>query len=127
MTSFEQAVEAAARAWVNVRYSPGARVHETDSLAARAALLAALPVLVDREAVAGAIEEADRRIAYSMDLVRLVDGDHTYRLKIDGETLTFTDSETPEWNAQERLYAHVAKVKDQIRADAIAALIKGEG
>lgn len=75
-----------------------------------------------REEVARAIEEADRRLAYGMELVHLVDGDHTYTLKIDGETLTFTDSDTDEWNAQERLYAHIAECKNRIRADAILAL-----
>jgi hypothetical protein len=76
----------------------------------------------DRKAIVDAIADADRRLNYSMNLVRLVDGDSTYTLEIDGQTLTFTDSETPEWNAQERLYAHVAECKIRLRADAILAL-----
>lgn len=76
----------------------------------------------DREAIERVIDDADRRLAYSMNLVRLVDGDRTYRLQIDGQSLTFTDSDTPEWNAQERLYAHVAECKSRIRADAIPSL-----
>lgn len=68
------------------------------------------------------IAEADRRLAYNMNLIRLVDGDHTYRLSIDGQTLLFTDSETPDWNAYDRLMAHIADCKGRVRADAILSL-----
>lgn len=77
---------------------------------------------VAREDIERVIAEADRRLAYSMSLVRLVDGDHTYRLSIDGETLLFTDSETPDWNAHDRLLAHIAECKGRVRADAILEL-----
>lgn len=76
-----------------------------------------------RDKITAAIEDADRRLAYGMELIRLVDGDHTYRLKIDGQTLLYTDSETDEWNAQDRLYAYVGEAKNRIRADAVLAAL----
>lgn len=93
----------------------------------RAAPSPATGVSPTRKEIEDAIAEADQRLAYSMDLVKLVDGDHTYRLKIDGVILTFQDSETPEWNAQQRLYEHVAECKNRIRSDAILALFNGAG
>ncbi|MBX3504482.1 MAG: hypothetical protein KF895_03310 [Parvibaculum sp.] len=63
-------------------------------------------------ALAEALERADNEFGYSMSLVRLVDGEATYRLKYnDG-------SEPLEFSCTEDVYAHVAKERASIRARA---------
>lgn len=75
-----------------------------------------------REVIADAIGEAD--VGFSMNLIRLVDGVHTYSLKYsDGETLVFSDDETDDFDAQGRLYAHVRARKRLLMADAVLAAI----
>lgn len=76
------------------------------------------------EKMARAIEEASHRAAYSMELIELIDGDHTYRLQIDGQTLTFKDSETDDWNAQERLYEKLREIKNTMTARAALLAIR---
>lgn len=61
------------------------------------------------EAVARAIDDSE--VGYSMQLVRLVDGVHTYRLTYsDGEVLEFSDTES--------VYDHVRSKKMKVSAKA---------
>ena len=75
-----------------------------------------------RDRIADAIAQAD--VGFSMNLIRLVDGVHTYRLTYsDGETHEFCDDETADFDAQDRLYAHVRARKRQRQADAVLAAL----
>lgn len=66
-------------------------------------------------ALTEALERADNEFGYSMNLVRLVDGEATYRLKYnDG-------SEPLEFSCTEDVYAHVAKERASTRARAAIA------
>jgi hypothetical protein len=79
-----------------------------------------------RDKIADAIASAD--IGFSMNLIRLVDGVHTYSLKYsDGETLEFCDDETDDFDAQDRLYAHVRARKRQRQADAVLSTLCAQG
>jgi len=81
----------------------------------------AMPVGV-RDAIADAIASAD--VGFSMNLVRLVDGVYTYTLKYsDGTEMEFCDDETDDFDAQDRLYAHVRNRKRQLQADAVLAAL----
>lgn len=76
-----------------------------------------------RSAIADAIAAAD--IGFAMNLIRLVDGVHTYSLKFnDGEYLEFCDEDTDDYDAQDRLYAHVRARKRQLQADAVLSVIR---
>lgn len=78
-----------------------------------------------REIIADAIAQAD--VGFSMSLIRLVDGVHTYRLTYsDGEIQEFSDDETDDFDAQDRLYAHVRARKRQRQADAVLAALATE-
>ena len=82
------------------------------------------PEMVDL--IADAIAKAD--VGFSMELIRLVDDIHTYRLRYsDGETLTFSDDETLEFDAQDRLYAHVRARKRRLQAQAVLAALSNPG
>jgi len=76
----------------------------------------------DKEAIAAAIEDADAGFGYDLNLIRLVDGVSTYRLKIAG-----SDSVT-EHEDTEEAYEIIRLEKCRRRADAILSLIsRGEG
>lgn len=61
-------------------------------------------------------------VRYGMELVRLVDGEHTYQLKIDGEAaILFTDN--ADGDATDQLYAYVAKRKREERVKAVQAIL----
>ena len=70
-----------------------------------------------REAVE-AILDADE-IGYSLNLTRLVDGEHTY-------TLTMQGREPVEFSDIDDAYEHIRQVKRQIRADAILAVLAAQ-
>ena len=72
--------------------------------------------------IADAIASAD--IGFSMNLIRLVDGVHTYSLTYsDGERLEFCDDDTDDFDAQDRLYAHVRTRKRRMQATAVLAVL----
>lgn len=61
-------------------------------------------------------------VRYGMRLVRLVDGQSTYELKIDGQpALLFTDNVDGE--ATDQLYAYVAQRKREERIKAVQAIL----
>ncbi|RWQ35485.1 MAG: hypothetical protein EOS20_18425 [Mesorhizobium sp.] len=67
------------------------------------------------ERVADALETAE--LGYSMELIRLVDGESTYRLK-------YSDGETLEFSSSDEVYEHVAQRKRLSQATAaIAAML----
>lgn len=72
------------------------------------------------ECVARAIEGAD--IDWSSRLTRLVDGVHTYELKLAGVVMEFTDND--ELTANEQLYAAVNKAKRGAQAAAAIAAME---
>lgn len=79
-----------------------------------------------REAIADAISKAS--IGYSMNLIRLVDGIHTYSLKYDdGQYLEFCDEDTDDYDAQDRLYRHVAARKRNAQAEHVISVLKEFG
>jgi len=70
------------------------------------------------DAIAGA------EIGFSMSLIRLVDGVHTYSLTYsDGERFEFCDDDTDDFDAQDRLYAHVRARKRRMQASAVLAVL----
>lgn len=71
--------------------------------------------------IATAIDEADRTFGYSSALTRLVDGEHTYTLTIDGEQLEFVD--TPEQWALDQYQAEVARRRARHRASKVLAAL----
>jgi hypothetical protein len=72
---------------------------------------------IDR--VAAALEGAD--IGHSMSLTRLLDGVHTYTLKIRGEIETFIDND--EADAIDQAYARIREVKHRLQAEAVIAAL----
>lgn len=72
---------------------------------------------IDR--IAAALESAD--IGHTMSLTRLVDGIHTYTLKIRGEIETFVDSD--EANAIDQVYARIREAKHRLQAEAVIAAL----
>ncbi|RWB50676.1 hypothetical protein [Mesorhizobium sp.] len=66
------------------------------------------------EVVADALEKAE--IGYSMNLIRLVDGVSTYRLRYD-------DGETLEFGSPDEVYEHVAQKKRLTQATAAIAAV----
>lgn len=76
--------------------------------------------LVPDDQLAALIQQADDGFGYSMEMVRLVDGVRTYRLKIEGqETVEITDGEDNDYEAQQVCYRLIAEAKNKVRADAI--------
>ena len=76
--------------------------------------------VIDR--VATALEGVD--IGHSMTLVRLVDGVHTYTLKIQGEIETFVDNDDSD--AVDQVYARIREVKHRIQAEAVVAALTSD-
>jgi hypothetical protein len=72
---------------------------------------------IDR--VAAALEGAD--IGHSMSLTRLLDGVHTYTLKIRGEIETFIDND--EADAIDQVYTRIREVKHRLQAEAVIAAL----
>ncbi|TIL54351.1 hypothetical protein [Mesorhizobium sp.] len=70
------------------------------------------PDMVER--VADALETAE--LSYSMELIRLVDGESTYRLK-------YSDGQTLEFSSSDEVYAHVAQRKRLSQATAAIAAV----
>jgi hypothetical protein len=72
---------------------------------------------IDR--VAAALEGAD--IGHSMSLTRLLDGVHTYTLKIRGEIETLIDND--EADAIDQVYTRIREVKHRLQAEAVIAAL----
>lgn len=72
-----------------------------------------------REEIVHLLEEAERDFGFSMELTRLVDGEHTYTLTFPpavGEPLST-------WDNTEEVYERVAQVKARFRADRLLAAL----
>lgn len=78
-------------------------------------------------AVAAAIEEADSHLGYSNEMIRLVDGVTTRRLKIAGETYEFTDDDSNDYDAHGAASEVIAKVRNKLRADAVLEVLADGG
>lgn len=72
--------------------------------------------LIEAE-IAKALEEADASFGYNSELIRLVEGVATYRLKIDGQTFYYTDND--DLTASEQYLAHIARSRAACRAKAV--------
>lgn len=66
------------------------------------------------ERIAQAIDGAE--VCYRMELTRLVDGESTYTLHIQGEVLEFSDTDGA--------YEHVRQVKNRVRALAVLKALR---
>lgn len=76
--------------------------------------------LVPDDHLAALIQQADDGFGYSMEMVRLVDGVRTYRLKIEGqETVEITDGDDNDYDAQQACYRLINAAKNKVRADAV--------
>lgn len=115
-----------------IRYL-GAQPLQRDLAAARLHLRQALEALTvaperrepTREEIADALEEADQTFGYSMEMVRLIDGVRTFRLKIGESTSEITDEEENGHDAQHVCYGRIAKARAAHRAAPILALFRG--
>jgi len=72
------------------------------------------------KSIAEAIDRAE--VEYSMRLVRLVDGLHTYRLELDGIVDYFTDDDGEE--AIDQCYARVREFKQSKQAKSVIAALE---
>ncbi|MGV0879486.1 hypothetical protein V6767_20335 [Martelella sp. FLE1502] len=69
--------------------------------------------------IAEAIDGAE--FGYSMKLVRLVDGESTYRVEIEGKVEHFTDNEE---RAIDQAYARIREVKQRKQAEAVISVLR---
>lgn len=80
--------------------------------------------MVPDDELAAMIQQADDGFGYSMEMVRLVDGVRTYRLKIAGqETVEITDCEDNDYEASQACYRLISAAKNKVRADAIRTIL----
>lgn len=76
--------------------------------------------LVPDDHLAALIQQADDGFGYSMEMVRLVDGVRTYRLKIAGQDPSeITDGDDNDYDAQQACYRLINAAKNKVRADAV--------
>lgn len=76
--------------------------------------------LVPDDHLAALIQQADDSFGYSMEMVRLVDGVRTYRLKIAGQDPSeITDGDDNDYDAQQACYRLINAAKNKVRADAV--------
>lgn len=74
--------------------------------------------------VVRAFERAEKGLAYSIELVRLVDNVETRRLTVQGERFEYTDGEDNHFDANQACYDHLSRVRHDLRLAAVREVIR---